>query len=255
MIPFTKMQAVGNDFVVIEEPENIDLSALAARVCDRRFGIGADGLLTYKPTDHGLHFRIFNADGSEDTMCGNGLRCVVRLAVERGVAPDEGVARTRAGEVRYLLQGKQATLALPPPEFWQTSIPGATTVDTGSLHTVLWPTSFPTDTAFVKESAALETNPLFPEKTSVLWAVVTGTNRIQLRIWERGVGETLGCGTGACAAAVVAVQSGRAQPATPIDIGSPGGALLVSWNGLRDSPILLTGPAETVFSGTLSLWI
>ena len=189
------MQAVGNDFVVIEEPEDIDLAALAIKACDRRFGIGADGLLAYKPKDTGLHFRIFNADGSEDTMCGNGLRCVVRLAVERGVAQDEGVARTRAGDVPYLLQGKQATLALPPPEFWQTSVPGATTVDTGSLHTVLWPTSFPTDTAFVKESAALEINPLFPEKTSVLWAVVTGTNRIRLRIWERGVGETLGCGT------------------------------------------------------------
>ena len=97
------MQAVGNDFIVIAEPENLDLSTLALSVCHRRFGIGADGLLTYRPLpqSNGVQFRIFNADGSEDTMCGNGLRCVVKLAVERGQILREGVAHTLAGLIPY----------------------------------------------------------------------------------------------------------------------------------------------------------
>ncbi|WP_395092421.1 diaminopimelate epimerase [Armatimonas sp.] len=250
MTPFTKMQAVGNDFVVLAEPENTDLTALARRVCDRRFGIGADGLLTYKPCDKGLVFRIFNADGSEDTMCGNGLRCVVTLAVERRQVPREGIAQTRSGPIPYSV-GSQVTLTLPPPQFWEQSVPGGTTVDTGSLHTVLWPTVLPSDTTFLQDSPALENAPLFPEKTSVLWAVATGPNRLQLRIWERGVGETLGCGTGACAAAAVAIQTGRATRLEPVAVTSRGGTLTITWDGLPGSSLQLTGPAETVFSGTL----
>ncbi|WP_394793244.1 diaminopimelate epimerase [Armatimonas sp.] len=250
MTPFTKMQAVGNDFVVVEEPKNTDLAALALRVCDRRFGIGADGLLTYQPQGSGLHFRIFNADGSEDTMCGNGLRCVVTLAVERGQVPREGIAQTRSGPVPYTVN-TQVTLTLPPPQFWEQSVPGGTTVDTGSLHTVLWPTVLPSDKTFLQDSPALENAPLFPEKTSVLWTVATAPNHLQLRIWERGVGETLGCGTGACAAAVVAIQTGRATRLEPVEVTARGGTLIVTWDGLPGSSLQLTGPATTVFSGTL----
>jgi diaminopimelate epimerase len=251
---FTKMQAVGNDFVVIEEPEssqNIDLAALAITVCDRRFGIGADGLLTYTATQTGLTFRIFNADGSEDTMCGNGLRCVVKLAALRGQVPSQGIAQTPSGDIPYVLEKGEVTLTLPPPRFWDVSVPGGTTVDTGSLHTVLWPTTLPDDAAFFTDSPLLESAPCFPEKTSVMWTQVTGKSQLSLRIWERGVGETLGCGTGACAAAVVAISEGKVSPQEPVHVTSKGGTLTITWDGYEGSPILLTGPAQTVFSGTL----
>uniref|UniRef100_UPI003750FE50 diaminopimelate epimerase n=1 Tax=Armatimonas sp. TaxID=1872638 RepID=UPI003750FE50 len=251
-----------------------------------RFGIGADGLLTYtllNPSPQppslsqgrgrgkgrvdassassrvgsgqgeagDLHFRIFNADGSEDTMCGNGLRCVVTLAVERGQIPVDGIVQTRSGPVPYKLTQGTVTLTLPPPQFWEQSVPGGTTVDTGSLHTVLWPTVLPSDTTFLQDSPALENAPLFPEKTSVLWTVATAPNQLQLRIWERGVGETLGCGTGACAAAAVAIQTGRATRFDPVQVTSCGGTLTVAWDGLPGASLQLTGAAEMVFSGTL----
>jgi diaminopimelate epimerase len=248
---FTKMQAVGNDFIVIEEPEGLDLAALAKQTCDRRFGIGADGLLTYQSHPAGLVFRIFNADGSEDTMCGNGLRCVVKLAALRGQVPPQGVAETPAGDVPYVLEAGEVTLTLPAPRFWEESVSGVTTVDTGSLHTVLWRAGLPGDDEFLRASPVLETDPLFPDKTSVMWAVADPDNQLQIRIWERGVGETLGCGTGACAAAVVAISQGRAASSLPVKVTSKGGTLTVAWDGASSSPIQLTGPAEIVFSGTL----
>ena len=252
MIPFVKMQAIGNDFLVIKESPNDDLPALARRLCDRHSGIGADGLLTFRPLSTGLAFRIFNADGSEDTMCGNGLRCVVRWAEGQGLIPTKGIAQTRVGPVAYVALAETVTLTLPAPRFWPESLPDCSTVDTGSLHTVAWPTTLLDEATFLRESRALETHPLFPERTSVMWTRLTGPNQLQLRIWERGVGETLGCGTGACAAAVVAIDTGRCLPFKPVTVTSKGGTVLVAWPGHPDSPIQLTGPACVVFTGQVS---
>lgn len=188
-------------------------------------------------------------------MCGNGLRCVVKLAVERGQVPAHGSAQTPSGNVPYALENDAVTLTLPPPRFWDVSVPGGTTVDTGSLHTVLWPAKLPEDAAFFSDSPPLESAPCFAEKTSVMWTVAESSQQLTLRIWERGVGETLGCGTGACAAAVVAIHTGRTTAFEPVQVTSKGGTLLVRWDGREGSPIYLTGPAESVFSGTLSLWI
>lgn len=255
MLAFTKMQAVGNDFVVLRAQDSLtdaELSELAATSCHRHFGVGADGLLTYAPTDTGLQFRIFNADGSEDTMCGNGLRCAVKLAVERGEAPVSGVAQTRAGTVPYtLLSSGAVTVQLPPPQFWEHGVAEGTTVDTGSVHTVLLTPLLPDDATFFARSPKIETAPVFPEKTSVMWTQMSGANELTLRIWERGVGETLGCGTGACAAAVVALATGRASHAEPVVVHSRGGAVRVEWSGHAEATICLTGEAHTVFSGTL----
>ncbi|MBB6052138.1 diaminopimelate epimerase [Armatimonas rosea] len=304
MIAFTKMQAIGNDFVVIEEPENIDLSALAAKVCDRRFGIGADGMLTYKANPPaspfvplseapslaaregwgGFRFRIFNADGSEDTMCGNGLRCVVRLATERGQVPLTGIAQTASGEVPYAIDGTQITLTLPPPRFDCDSIPldliawgerfrtlfdgrnlmpvpvaggsfALSAVNTGSTHSVTFRSNLPSDEEFLSWSPRVENSPAFPEKTSLMWATVSGSNALKLRIWERGVGETLGCGTGACAAAVLAIVEGKASPVFPVEVTSKGGTVQVRWDGDERSPILLIGSANTIYSGTLDSFL
>jgi len=252
MTPFVKMQAIGNDFIVVPESALGTLAPLTQALCDRRFGIGADGLLTVAPHPEGLTFRIFNADGSEDTMCGNGLRCVVRWAVDTGQAPTTGVAHTQVGPIPYTILADTVSLTLPPPRFWEQSLPQTQTVDTGSVHTVLWPDSLPEDTRFLRESAALEAHPHFPERTSVIWTTLVAPNHLKIRIWERGVGETLGCGTGACAAAVVAVATYRCHPTAPVTVTSPGGSLTVQWSGHPDSSVQLTGPATVVFQGQIS---
>lgn len=252
MIPFVKMQAIGNDFIVVDASATQAYPQLAQRACHRRFGIGADGLLTFAPQEEGLVFRIFNADGSEDTMCGNGLRCVVRWAVDNRLVPAEGIAQTLSGPIAYSALAEQVSLTLPAPHFWPESLPHCQTVNTGSLHTVLWPDTLPDDPLFVRESAALEVHPLFPDRTSLMWTRVIGPNQLELRIWERGVGETLGCGTGACAAAVVAIDTGRCLPFEPVQVRSKGGELLVTWSGQASAPIELTGPAKVAFTGQLA---
>lgn len=266
MLPFVKMQAVGNDFVVVERGDAGDeagLSDLARALCDRRFGVGADGLLLRgDDPDADLEMRIFNADGSEDTMCGNGLRCLVRLAHDRGLAPARGIARTRAGCIPYAVGPEEVALTFAPPAFAPADVPvdagsssGLTVagvrldaVNTGSTHAVALVDALPGDALFRARSPRIETDPRFPERTSVIWTRVEGPGRLRVRIWERGVGETQGCGTGACAAAVVARRAG-VQDAREIRVASPGGELRVAWEGGADDPMVLTGPAQVVYEG------
>jgi diaminopimelate epimerase len=273
-VAFTKMQAIGNDFVVVDEalwPEG-DWAARARSLCDRRFGVGADGLLVVSPSDVAdVRMRMFNPDGTED-MCGNGLRCVVRFAHERGRLGTEGTVETLAGvrPVRVLPEAFAAGMGAP--RFAPADLPmhasgervldfplavdgepiSVSVVSTGTTHTVLWVDNLPEDALFFRLSPRLENHPLFPERTSVLWTQVEGQDRLRVRIWERGVGETLGCGTGACAAAVLARVQGKSS-APEIAVASQGGTLRVAWPGGPDDAITLTGPAEAVFTGNWPL--
>ena len=280
------MQGVGNDFVVVAEkdlPPGVDLAALAVQTCDRNFGIGADGLLTVSRDAPGatLGMRMFNPDGSEDT-CGNGLRCVSLWAYLAGwlferseftVATKDGVRAVKLLDVSE--DGKTATLGVEMgvPKFEPADLPFVappgdrvigypftvgdetypiTVVNTGSTHTVIFDYDPPGEETFRRISPLIENHPLFPERTSVLWATPLDEYRYAVRIWERGAGETLGCGTGACAVGVAAIARELSGRETPLDVVSAGGTLQISWPH-RSSPVDMVGPAQIVYDGELTL--
>ncbi len=284
---FHKLQGAGNDFVVLDTfsrplPSSFDFSAAAIALCDRHFGVGADGLLTlestkneaqpaslHEPLRASLRMRMWNPDGSED-MCGNGLRCVAALAWrQKLVASPDFEVQTLAGTRRIeILQPDWIRAAMGEPIFEPSQIPialpatknealdiqiplegrtfRASSLSTGSTHTVIFLDAPLSDADFRKFGPLLENHPYFPTRTSVMFATNDGENRFKIRIWERGAGETLACGTGACAVAVAAQITGRARGA--IEIESRGGVLKVEWN--PGKPIFLTGPARHVFEAS-----
>ncbi|MCS6775541.1 MAG: diaminopimelate epimerase [Chloroherpetonaceae bacterium] len=275
---FTKMQGVGNDFVVVDGREHmLDWSALAPIVCHRRYGVGADGLLVLSETPHAdLRMRMFNPDGTED-VCGNGLRCVARYAVERARIPPsdqltiEVLNGVRTVYLSYHSSGEisEIIVDMGPPRFAPPEIPmrasqepvlryplplpdgtvlPVTVLSTGSTHAVTFVNALPDNPQFQTISPMVEHHPLFPERTSLMWCQITGPAQISMRIWERGVGETWGCGTGACAAAVAAILEGRIPRGNaPIHVHSHGGSLRIQW--MDGQSILMSGPAEFVYEG------
>ena len=283
---FTKMQGVGNDFVVVDAaalPANTSLTELAVQTCDRKFGIGADGLLVVSreiSADTAFRMRMFNPDGSED-MCGNGLRCVSLWAYRAGwlgrqtqftVAALDGPRHVEMLSVsedgRMAEFGADMGVPLLDPKHLPMrgmdgdrvvccplSVSGEnyeiTAVNTGSTHTVIFGEP-PSEEVFGRVSPLIETHPLFPERTSVLWATPRGPETIDIRIWERGAGETLGCGTGACAVGVAAVVNQLAAPNTPLHIVSKGGTLRITWPG-EGASVFMAGPAQFVYEGDIAL--
>jgi diaminopimelate epimerase len=273
VLPFSKMHGAGNDFVVVAEESvaSLCLPELARRLCRRRFAIGADGLLVVgRGKNHAVRMRMFNPDGTED-VCGNGLRCVAKWAVVHGlVAGSRFVVETMDGHKRVeLLPDGRVKAELGEPHFEPERVPvlaegspvmnlpivtpagviHVTSLSTGSTHSVIFTDSLPDDDRFLRDSPFIENHPLFPQRTSVLWTVVESPSRLRMRIWERGAGETLACGTGACAAAVTAQLHGLAGES--VEVYSPGGVLYVQWR--PGSPVTLTGAAELVFEGCYPL--
>ncbi len=279
------MQGVGNDFVVFDAavlPRHTCLADLALQVCDRHFGIGADGLLVVSRDAPGAAFRMqmFNPDGTED-MCGNGLRCVCLWAMRAGwlggqaeffVAAKDGLrsvsllqvsddARDAAFSADMglpSLEPETLPFCAPPgqrivqfPLVVGQDVYPITSVNTGSTHAVIFGEA-PTEEVFQRVSPLIENHPLFPERTSVLWATPDGESRFFARIWERGAGETLGCGTGACAVGVAAVVNGLSAFETPLDIISRGGTLQITWPSAAE-PVRMAGPAQFVFEGDFAL--
>ncbi len=281
------MQGVGNDFVVVDAaalPEGVSLPALAVTLCARQFGIGADGLLVISEASGAaaVRMQMFNPDGTED-MCGNGLRCVSLWALRAGrlgghtqftVAALGGPRDVELLETSADGRTARFRVDMGAPVFDPAGLPMAnpaalpdhvikfplridggvyeiTAVNTGSTHTVVFGPP-PTEAVFQAVSPLIETHPIFPERTSVLWATPRDGETIDVRIWERGAGETLGCGTGACAVGVAAVVSGLAAANAPLDIVSKGGTLRIAWPG-EAAPVRMEGPAQIVYEGEFAL--
>ncbi len=274
---FTKLHGTGNDFVVVDA-RALDCAwdALARAVCDRHVGVGADGLILAAPSSRAdVRMRIFNADGSEAEMSGNGMRCLVKFAVERGIVRLRGDAfdvETGAGVlgVRVTMAGGRVTsvrqsmgrprldpreipiaVEAPPPLRSVDLVVGGRTiaitpVSMGNPHAVHFQEApveaFPLDAL----GPLIEHYPLFPNRTNFEVVRMTGRGSAEMRVWERGVGETLSCGSGASATIVAARLLGLAGDA--LELRVPGGVLQLEWDGEGD--VILSGPVEEVFRGT-----
>ena len=262
---FTKMQGIGNDFVVVDgfAYTNIpDPGGLSQRICDRHFGVGADGLIWMVPSDCAdARMRIFNSDGSEPEMCGNGLRCAALFLKEKDLCTkDEMTIETLAGVLRVQLQGSLITADMGEPCLEAAKIPVAAdtnrvTIDVdgraveffcvsmGNPHAVTFDL-YPENADFYRLGAMLEKHPLFPAKANIEFCRVEADG-VRVRVWERGDGETLACGTGACAVLTAAASLGLSPRKQNIHL--PGGTLTIHWQ--EDNHLAMQGPAVTVFEG------
>ncbi len=271
---FTKMQGLGNDFVVIDAiRQRLELTPGQIRqLADRHFGIGCDQVLLVelpRTDDTAFHYRIFNADGSEVEQCGNGARCFARYVRDEGLSTADSIrVGTAAGPITLELQPDgQVSVDMGLPRFDPAAIPllararapaydlgagcralriGA--VSMGNPHAVL-SVSDDLDEAPVAElGPRIERDPLFPQGANVGFMQRESATAIRLRVWERGVGETLACGTGACAAMVVGRLWGELDEQVKVSL--PGGALVVDWLG-EGTSVRMTGPAVRVFDGDI----
>jgi diaminopimelate epimerase len=290
-IPFVKMHGCGNDFIMVDDPESRYswevLSALAKGFCMRRFGVGADGLIA---VGHGplegeewadgtdYEMRYVNADGSRAEMCGNGIRCLGRFAADvlgdnraelnvltgNGVLPIRiarssewvvesitvgmGVPRLFASEIPTTLapEGEQA-VSIPVEVGGERLV--LTAVNMGNPHAVTFVDAI-TDHHVLTLGPLVETLPAFPKKVNAEFVQQAGEGRLRMRVWERGVGETWACGTGACASVVAAVLTGRAKFGDELTVELNGGELVISWPA-EDQQVMMTGPAEIVYTGNL----
>ncbi len=279
---FTKVQGAGNDFILIESGRcKRNWPVMAKAMCDRRFGIGGDGLLILSPSKVAdFRMRIFNSDGSEDEMCGNGLRCLARYVFESGLIGEkvtklaiETLAGVRNVELRKT-RGKLnlVRVGMGQPEFRAEKIPVALAredssaldekimsypvaidsvklslsfVSVGIAHAVFFQEESVSDFPLSALGPMVENHAMFPKRTNFEVAKVVSPGLIDVRVWERGVGETLACGTGACAVAVVAQLLGRASQR--VDIKMPGGVLNIEWDGAGE--VFMSGPAEITCTG------
>ena len=272
-IRFTKMQGAGNDFMVIDGiNQAIHLSASQIqKLAHRQFGIGFDQLLLVESSlIADFKYRIFNADGSEVAQCGNGARCFVRFVADQHLTDKcEISVETASGIITPRLENDGlVTVNMGAPRFSLNEIPfiadtaaNSYTLDVdkqtvevsvlsmGNPHAVQIVDNV--DTApVVALGSKIETHPRFPERVNAGFMQILDTHHIKLRVFERGSGETLACGTGACAAVVAGIQLGHLQ--SPVKVSALGGELHIAWQG-HDSPVMMTGPAVTVFTGEVNL--
>jgi len=273
-IQFTKMHGLGNDFVVIDAiSQAVSLSAEQVRfIADRHFGVGCDQLLLVEESVNPaaeFRYRIFNADGGEVEKCGNGARCFAVFVRDQGLTSSTVIpVETAAGLIELRIEGDQVTVDMGIPDFGPENLPfmaekraesydlmvngdeyaiGA--VSMGNPHAVL--TVDDVDTAPVESlGAAIESHEKFPQRVNVGFMQIVSRNEIRLRVYERGAAETLACGTGACAAVAVGQQKGDLDEQVTVRL--PGGELKIRWQG-EGKTLLMTGPAATVFHGSISI--
>ena len=246
------MEGLGNDFIVIEGPAAVS-SAQVQAWCDRRFGIGADGVLVATPmSSDKVGMEYWNADGRHAEMCGNGLRCIAKLAADRDwVAGPSMIIETAVGPLgAEVLDDGRVRALMGHPRVGDPAVvevAGATghSINVGNPHIVLF-VDDPMQSPVSELGPRIERDPMFANGTNVEFVKVESGNRVRMRIWERGVGETMASGTGATAAAYAAAVHRGAQ--SPIDVLLPGGVLSVE---LVDNEAWVTGPANTVFVGSV----
>ena len=269
---FTKMQGIGNDYIYINcfEEQVKDPAALSVRLSDRHFGIGGDGIILIKPSENGdAEMDLYNADGSRAKMCGNGIRCVGKYVYERGIAKKDVLKIDTQSGVKTLyldvendhVRSIRVNMGQPDltPEAIPTTLPGvenqtitaagqdwnATCVSMGNPHCVIFVDDvehFPLETV----GPELENHPVFPERANIEFVRMCGENEVEMRVWERGSGETWACGTGACAVAVACILTGRTGRRVLVHLR--GGDLEIFWNE-QTNEVEMTGPAEFVFDG------
>ena len=258
-LAFTKMQGAGNDFVVLDctkKPFKLKRDQLR-QIADRHRGVGCDQILVVeKPRAKGVDFRyrIFNADGGEVEQCGNGARCFVKFVHGRGLTKKREIeVETLGGRIRPRLEKDgEVTVDMGRPAFSGTeTLEGVKVmlVSMGNPHAVQVVhdvASAPVTT----QGPLIERHARFPQGVNAGYLQVLDRHRIKLRVWERGAGETLSCGTGACAAAVAGIRQGMLD--SPVRVETRGGALTIAWAG-GDNAVTMKGPAEAVFDGTLEL--
>jgi diaminopimelate epimerase len=264
-IPFTKMEGAGNDFVVIDATQHpLRLtSAQRTRIADRHFGVGCDQILVVeRPTgpDADFRYRIFNADGGEVEQCGNGARCFVKFVHERALTSKREIrVETLGGPIVPRLEADgEVSVNMGPPSlavpFLETlEVAGAPVelalLSMGNPHAVqLVPDVARAPVA--DQGPSIERHARFPHRVNAGFMQVVDRHAIRLRVYERGAGETLACGTGACAAAVCGIVRGLLD--SPVAVQARGGTLTVSWAG-GDNPVWMKGPARTVYEGVLEV--
>ncbi len=274
-LKFSKMHGLGNDFIVIDAVrQSVSLTTDQIRfLSDRHFGIGCDQLLLVERPgmpDADFRYRIFNADGGEVEQCGNGARCFVRFVHEQGLTDQQEIrVETARGMIIPRLEGDgQVTVNMGAPRFDPSEIPFAAEsaaqqygLQVGAMEVWISALSMGNPHAVqivadVEMAPVAEQGPLierherFPQRVNAGFMQVLDPHHVKLRVYERGAGETLACGTGACAAAVAGIRSGGLV--SPVNVAMRGGALTIAWAG-EGQPVMMTGPAVTVFEGEITL--
>jgi diaminopimelate epimerase len=278
-ISFSKYQGLGNDFILVDNrhtQEPLISPAQAIAMCDRHFGIGADGVIFTLPGKDGTDYtmRIYNSDGSEPEMCGNGIRCMARFIADlegNSGKPIEYKIHTLAGTISpKVLANGQVCVDMGTPRLSSAEIPttlapsadkvvnidievegqtwAVTCVSMGNPHCM----TFVPDVAAIPLATIgpkFEHHPVFPQRTNTEFVEVVRPDYVKMRVWERGAGITLACGTGACATVVAGVLTGKCDRLCTVEL--PGGCLEIEWSQ-TDNRVYMTGPAELVFSGTLA---
>jgi len=269
-IEFTKMHGCGNDYVYIDCRRGVpsDIQTLAVRLSDRHTGIGGDGIILICSSPRAdFMMRIFNADGSEGMMCGNGIRCVAKFVFDKGLTAKRDLMIDTLSGVKHVVIAEDAIpgdeeihvtvdMGLPDVMALQETITLAdgqslcgTRVSMGNPHFVCFTDVYPTDGMVLATGPKVECHPAFPDRTNVEFARVTGSEEIEMRVWERGSGETMACGTGACAVAVAAMSLGKTDGAVTVHLR--GGDLRISLDA--SGHVMMSGPATTSFEGLVEV--
>jgi len=272
---FTKMEGAGNDFVVVDAMHKaFELSASTIReLADRHTGIGFDQLLLIEPPrrqDTDFYYRIFNADGGEVSQCGNGARCFVRYVHDKALSNKQSIrVETASGVIEPRLEADgEITVDMAKPLFEPVEIPmlvparassytitvNEAQIEIGALsmgnpHAVQVVTDIEA-APVISQGPMIENHDLFPERANAGYMQITDRHNIRLRVWERGAGETLACGTGACAAVVTGIRWGLID--SPVCVHTRGGELQIAWQG-EEGNVLMTGPARVVFEGEIDI--
>ncbi len=282
---FTKMQGCGNDYVYVDcTQDNLpDASALAIKLSDRHFGIGSDGLILIKKgRTADFEMEMYNADGSRSQMCGNGIRCVAKFVFDKGLTGKRDFTIESMGAVKYISitsgnpgdkvccvrvdMGKPILQAAKIPVKLNTTDKvimhplnidsneyKITCVSMGNPHAVVFIDRLPAEFPVCELGPHFENNAFFPERTNTEFAFVKDRQTIYMRVWERGTGETLACGTGTCATVVAAILNGLVDADKKITVHLVGGDLEIEWSGREEDSVFMTGPATTVFTGEIDL--
>lgn len=278
---FTKMEGAGNDYIYIDcfsSGTDHDWPRLSMEISDRHYGVGSDGLILIMPSRVAdFRMRIFNKDGSEGDMCGNGLRCLSRYVYDHGLTQKtEFTVETRAGLMRptLVMDGPRVSAVrvnMGKPSFKAADVPmhapgydEALDIEVSAVDRTFLVTGVrmgnPNGVIFVddldiidllKYGPVLESHPVFPKKANIEFTQVLSPEHIRMKVWERGSGVTLACGTGACACAVAAAYQGRS--ARTVTVSLPGGSLTVEW--AENGDVFMTGPANEVCTGVFTRWI